>query len=162
MNPELKLRDIHLPPEPSWWPPAPGWWVLALLILLVMVLLTRWVLRRIREQRRLALLVAEFDAAVANGEPTARLAAISQLLRRAVRLRDPHAAQLQGEAWLHFLDDADGVAETRSSLGKSAAFSAGIGRLLLDGPYQARVDAGSVEALIEPARRRFVSLVAAP
>ena len=127
-----------------------------------MVLLTRWALRRIRERRRLALLVAEFDAAVADGEPTARLAAISQLLRRAVRLRDPRAAQLQGEAWLHFLDDADGVAGTRSSFGKSAAFSTGIGRLLLEGPYQARADASAVEALIEPARRRFVSLVAAP
>ena len=127
-----------------------------------MVLLTRWVLRRIRERRRLALLVAEFDAAVADGEPTARLAAISQLLRRAVRLRDPRAAQLQGEAWLHFLDDADGVAGTRSSFGKSAAFSTGIGRLLLEGPYQARADASAVEALIEPARRRFVRLVAAP
>ena len=25
------LRDIHLPPEPSWWPPAPGWWILFVL-----------------------------------------------------------------------------------------------------------------------------------
>jgi hypothetical protein len=26
-----QLRDIHLPPDPSWWPPAPGWWMLAAL-----------------------------------------------------------------------------------------------------------------------------------
>ena len=27
------LRDIHLPPAPSWWPPAPGWWLLAFVLL---------------------------------------------------------------------------------------------------------------------------------
>ena len=25
----LVLRDVHVPPAPSWWPPAPGWWLLA-------------------------------------------------------------------------------------------------------------------------------------
>ena len=30
--PGPQLRDIHLPPAPSWWPPAPGWWVLAALL----------------------------------------------------------------------------------------------------------------------------------
>ena len=28
------LRDIHLPPTPSWWPPAPGWWLLAIVVLI--------------------------------------------------------------------------------------------------------------------------------
>ena len=37
MNPQLQLRDIHLPPEPSWWPPAPGWWLLALLLVIYLV-----------------------------------------------------------------------------------------------------------------------------
>ncbi|MEJ2090486.1 MAG: DUF4381 domain-containing protein, partial [Gammaproteobacteria bacterium] len=32
MQPDLlqQLKDIHLPPDPTWWPPAPGWWLLAL------------------------------------------------------------------------------------------------------------------------------------
>ena len=98
MNPQLQLRDIHLPPEPSWWPPAPGWWVLAILLLVAAVLLTRWVWRRMRARRRLARLMAEFDAAAGLVDPGARLAAISQLLRRAARLRDPRAAQPAGRA----------------------------------------------------------------
>jgi len=151
-----------LPAEPSWWPPAPGWWGLALLFLLAVTLLTRWVLRRRRERRRVALLIAEFDSAVAIADPAARLAEVSQLLRRAARLRDPNATQLHGEAWLHFLDSVDGDAGGRAVPANSGEFSGTLGRLLLDGPYQARADAGAVEALIEPARRRFVSLVTSP
>jgi len=45
-----QLRDIHLPPDPSWWPPAPGWWVLAVLVL-AMLLAGAWLWRR---QRRMA------------------------------------------------------------------------------------------------------------
>ena len=48
------LRDIHLPPAPSWWPPAPGWWLLAALALLTIVVLA-WQWRRqhrLRQRRR--------------------------------------------------------------------------------------------------------------
>ena len=44
MNPELQLRDIHLPPEPSWWPPAPGWWLLAAILVAAIVVLTPLIL----------------------------------------------------------------------------------------------------------------------
>ena len=162
MNPELTLHDIHLPPEPSWWPPAPGWWVLVILLVLAIVLLIRWLLHRVRVRRRLALLMAEFDSAATTGEPTARLVAVSELLRRAARLRDPRAAQLQGEAWLQFLDSVDGSASTRLIVDGSQAFSAEIGRVLIDGPYRQRTDPADVEALIKPARQRFLSLVASP
>jgi hypothetical protein len=162
MSPELQLRDIHLPPEPSWWPPAPGWWVLAILSLLALALLARWVLRRRQARRRRARLLAEFDSAAAIGDPAARLAAISQLLRRAARLRDPRAAQLQGAAWLRFLDGDDSAATTGPVDNRGELFSNGIGRILLTGPYQPATDPSQVEALIEPARRRYLSLVAPP
>lgn len=44
-DPLQQLRDIHLPPEPSWWPPAVGWWVLAIGLLVFFVWLTRLALR---------------------------------------------------------------------------------------------------------------------
>ncbi len=152
MNTQLQLRDIHLPPEPSWWPPAPGWWLLAVLLLIAAVLLARWLWHRVRARRRLARLMAEFDAAAGITEPGARLAAISQLLRRAARLRDPRAANLQGEDWLRFLDQVD----DRQSPATDSW------RVLLNGPYQPQINPAAVEALIDVARARFQSPVTSP
>lgn len=152
MNSRLQLRDIHLPPEPSWWPPAPGWWLLAILLLVSMVFLTRWAWRHVRARHRRARLMAEFDAAAGITGPGARLAAISQLLRRAARLRDPRAAQLQGEDWLRFLEQLDGQLPTATDTW----------RILLNGPWQPQPDPAAVDALIEVARRRFENLVTSP
>lgn len=153
-SPPLQLRDIHLPPEPSWWPPAPGWWLLAALTIVLLVVLARLLQRRWRTRKTMVALNAEFDVAASMVEPTARLAAISQLLRRAARLRNPNAATLQGEAWLRFLDEASGDVS-------AAPFSAGVGRVLMDGPYRASIDPKVVEALVAPARVCFLALVAA-
>src|SRR5262249_43714601 len=52
------LRDIHLPPDPSWWPPAPGWWLLAIALLVLAAFAIRTLVRAWRErawQRRVAL-----------------------------------------------------------------------------------------------------------
>ena len=88
MNPELQLRDIHLPPEPSWWPPAPGWWLLAIVIGLVAWRLTRYGLRSWRARQRSRALQEQFDAVLLVTEPAAQLTAISELLRRAARQSD--------------------------------------------------------------------------
>ena len=37
-DPLQQLRDVHLPPDPSWWPPAPGWWILAAVIAVIILL----------------------------------------------------------------------------------------------------------------------------
>jgi hypothetical protein len=154
MKPELQLRDIHLPPEPSWWPPAPGWWLLALLVCVLAYLIGRTLLRRWRARRRRLALLAEFDRELGVVEPAAQLAAISQLLRRAARVRDPASATLAGSAWLEFLDQ---------NLDPAAAFFArGAGRVLLDGPYRPGVDENSIAALREPSRRCFLNLARRP
>ncbi len=50
-DPLSQLRDIHTPEAISyWWPLAPGWWVLAVIIIALIVLITRWVIKRLKQQ----------------------------------------------------------------------------------------------------------------
>lgn len=148
MNPPLLLRDIHQPPAPGWWPPAPGWWFVFAAVLLVLAVLSTLAWRRHR--RRLAML-ALFDAAVANADtPVAQVAAMSELLRRAARRRDPGADRLQGEAWLAFLDAG---ARTRLFAGEA-------GRLLLEGGFRRDADATAVAELRRLARARYLEWMA--
>jgi len=153
VNPELPLRDIHLPPEPSWWPPAPGWWLLALLVAAAAVMLGRTAWRAWRERRRIAALAAEFDAVAVLPDAGARLAGISQLLRRAARGRDPASVELHGSAWLGFL---------RGAAPGASSFEPAQAQLLAEGLYARSLDPAAVEALVAPARRCFLALVARP
>lgn len=142
----LPLRDVQLPPAPSWWPPAPGWWLLLAAVLTVLALLYAWQRRRRTRQQRW---VRSFDHAVAQATtPADEVAAIAALLRRAARARQPGAELLQDQAWLEFLDEPG-----------SRAFSDGDGRLLLDGGYRPHVDAEAVARLRVLARARFLGLV---
>ena len=97
------LRDIHLPPEPSWWPPAPGWWLLVALLLLAL-LVALWLsrrYRRVRRQRQQVLL--ELDRLVLrhqrDGDQAALASGLHQLLRRVARRHDALATQQRGDAW---------------------------------------------------------------
>jgi hypothetical protein len=135
------LRDIHLPPSPSWWPPAPGWWVLALVALLALAWLLRRALRRRRERRWRKRVHAELEriAAEQHAHPDgARCAAeVSHLLRRVSRLIDPAAVALRDEAWLAFLDR-----QLPPSQAARAPFARGTGRALLHAPFRAPADPG--------------------
>ena len=154
--PALPLRDIHLPPAPSWWPPAPGWWLLAAVVVVALWWLVRVARRRLRARRWRARVRAEFERIVADGQRAgddARLAAaVSQLLRRTSLLLEPAAAALQGEAWLDFLDRQFPPAEAARG-----PFRHGAGRALLDLPYRRRDAAAGDEAreLLALARRWF-------
>lgn len=142
----LVLRDIHQPPAPPWWPPAPGWWWLAAFIVVVSVV---WAALRLRRRRRRAARAAVFDAALAAANtPSEAIAAMSELLRRAARQRDPSADRLHGDAWLEWLDGNE----------RLRPFSTGPGRLLLDGGFRPDVDAAQVAALRPIAHARFLQL----
>ncbi len=145
----LVLRDIHEPVAPPWWPPAPGWWLVVAVLagVLAVVVAVRW--RRARRRRRIA---RWFDETVAAADtPAGRIAAISELLRRAARRIDPAAAALDGEDWLRFLDG--GLPQP--------VFARGEGALLRDGAFRPEVDADAVEALRVVARARFLDWMGA-
>ena len=167
-DPTLVLRDIHQAAAPPWWPPAPGWWLLAALGLLA-VALWAWFAARRRKRRRA--IAAIFDQMLAAADtPSAQVAAMSELLRRAGRRRDPAADRLQGDAWLEFLDGGADAAKIRGGRKPGATpragsngFAQGPGRLLLEGGYRrdVDVDAGEVKALHAIARARFLDWMAA-
>jgi hypothetical protein len=140
----LVLRDIHQPPAPDWWPPAPGWWIVAGCMLAIAAL-AGWVYWR-RKQRRRAFAAMFDDAIAAAPTPPERIAAMSELLRRAARGIDPDADTLVGDDWLRFLD--------RGS--KLPSFAAGAGNLLRDGAYRRDVPAVEVDALRQLTRARFL------
>lgn len=143
----LPLADVHLPPTPDVWPPAPGWWLV--LATTVIVTLALWLWRR-RVRRRRAAMEALFDDALAGVDgASARIATMSELLRRAARRRDPQADRLSGDAWLRFLD---------AGL-RMPVFSAGAGRTLLEGGFRREVGAQEFEALRGIVRARFVDFM---
>ena len=148
-DPALVLRDIHAPPPPPWWPPAPGWWVLGALLLAALLVLAWFAWRRRR--RRRALQRAFDDAMAAAPDAAARIAAMSELLRRAAIRRDPRAATLQGDAWLHMLDAG----------AKQPLFAGDDGRLLLEGGFRPEVDEAAVSRLQSRARQRFLEWMGA-
>ncbi|MHA6205156.1 DUF4381 domain-containing protein [Dyella soli] len=100
-----ELRDIHLPPGPSWWPPAPGWWLLALALLALAFTLAWWWGRRHRRRVAEHALSAEVDALLARhrGQPQRLAAGLHQLLRRGALRHDTGAARRQGPQWRNTL-----------------------------------------------------------
>lgn len=147
MAAQLQLRDVHLPAAPGWWPLAPGWWLLiGAVVVIALVVLSIHLFRRRRLQRWMTLFDRQIQAAQ---QGPAKLAAASELLRRAARRLDPQAVQLQGEAWLRFLDGT-----------KGDDFSKGNGRLLLDGGFRPTLESAQVDRVCELARSRFLQLMA--
>lgn len=159
---QLPLRDIHLPPVPSWWPPAPGWWLLAVLLVVAPTVLLLWFgLRRRGALRRRAL--RELATLRARGGSPAEIAAAVALLQRRVSLAlDParHHVAATGAAWL---------ARLRAIAPGFEA--AALGEALLRAPYkaQAELDTSALLAALERwlralprSRRRLRELAAAP
>nr|WP_297181610.1 DUF4381 domain-containing protein [Thermomonas sp.] len=140
----LPLKPMHPGMPPSWWPPAPGWWLVAVVLLVVVLAIMLWRRRRARRHAAWARLFDQtIDAAMT---PAAKVAAVSQLLRRAARRIDPQADRLLGEEWLRFLD-----------VGLSpAVFQTESGTLLVEGAFRPQVDADAVDALCVAARKRYL------
>ena len=96
-----QLRDIHLPPSPSWWPPAPGWWGLAVLVVLVFLLAVWWWRQGSRRRRSHGHILAQIDVVAARhaGDAAAFAAGMHRLLRQTVRLYDAGSVHARDTAW---------------------------------------------------------------
>ena len=143
------LHDIHLPPPPGWWPPAPGWWIVATLILAAAIYISVKVYISVRRRRVRRRIFGELDRCIADSRSdSARLAASLSLFLRRLALRStPEAAAYSGERWVAYLDRQSG----------SDDFSRGVGRVLLDAPFQPHrhYDAAALTALV----RRYTRTV---
>ena len=131
---ELALRDIHLPDSALWWPPAPGWWILLFLIIVIAVSIY-FFLRQRKKKRLSALYMAKqelerIEKSFSSEKDKSKLIKqLSELIRR-VSISVFHrneSASLTGKEWLLFLDDLMG----------DDSFSNGIGKVLIEAPYQA-------------------------
>ncbi|MCD5963497.1 DUF4381 domain-containing protein [Stenotrophomonas maltophilia] len=144
MSANLPLRDVQLPPEPSWWPPAPGYLMVGGAVLLVILALALlWWKRRRRRQRWLQ----AFDQELATtADATAELAVIAGLLRRAARQAQPGSESLRDDAWWQRVDPKGTLPDARRSL-------------LAEGAYRPRVDASEVAAVRSWARERYLAML---
>ncbi len=133
----LALRDIHLPDTSLWWPLAPGWWILLMLIIISTATIY-YLIRRRRNHRLSTMYLAnkELEQIKTNfkieNNKSSLIKELSELIRRvsiSLFKRD-ESASLTGDDWLLFLDQLYG----------DTSFSNGIGRVLIEAPYQAKPD----------------------
>jgi hypothetical protein len=153
-DPTQALRDIHMAPAPSWWPPAPGWWLVAVLALVLLLILLRFLAGRMRvwRRRRRALQLLA-NARTVSDDRRQVLAELSIALKRIALQCFPQqsVAGLNGADWLAFLDRTDRT-------GGERRFRDGPGRVLADAPYRpsVEVDLDAVFALARDWTRRNV------
>jgi len=144
VNPELPLRDIHLPDPVSWWPLAIGWWLLLALLILLPIII--WAIRKFMAQRQLRKQslaeLSRIETRFEQHQDDQQLVSeISILLRRICVSRFPRhdVAGLNGEAWTSFLNS------------QTHSFDADTSQALISGPFQKQCDINSL-ALISACR----------
>ncbi|MCU1001792.1 DUF4381 family protein [Stenotrophomonas maltophilia] len=144
MSAALPLRDVQLPPAPSWWPPAPGYLMIGAAVVLVLLVIAAvmWQRRR-RRQRWLQLFDQELAATT---DAAAELAAIAGLLRRAARHAAPGSESLRDDAWWQRVDPQGTLPAAHRSL-------------LAEGAYRPRVDSNDVAAVRSWARERYLAML---
>jgi len=153
-DPLAQLRDVHVPPDLSWWPPAIGWWIVMLAILAMLAWML-WQLRG-RHQRRAPLraaqrLLQELIAEQSQGHISDAdfVHQSNELLKRVLVRAYGHTeyAPLAGTAWLQVLDD---ISETES-------FTKGSGKVLGDERFRAKPEVNI--ATLTPELERLLSKI---
>lgn len=106
-----QLRDIHLPEPIGWWPLAPGWYLLGFVLLALMGIMA-YALRRHRlngraKRQALKLLATYHRDYLERSEAQLNAARVSELLKRVALVYFPRekVAGLQGDVWITFLNE---------------------------------------------------------
>jgi hypothetical protein len=137
------LKDIHLPPPIGFWPPAYGWFIItALILMLVVVALKRYMLYRKKrhlKQEALSRIEAIRQQSLQNSNMAESAADISILLKQIALMRYPRVdvAAITQEQWLLFLNTHPGDVDFTP-----------VKSLLLEAPYQAEAT-GDINTLIK-------------
>jgi hypothetical protein len=127
MQPDLlqQLRDLHLPPDPTWWPPAIGWWLIAVLAIVGLVYvgrLARQAVERRRPLRRARVLYQQLHADYEKGviDAPTYLHQANELLKRLFihGLHDDRARKANDKIWLALLDERSGTASFTNGPGR--------------------------------------------
>lgn len=151
-DPLAQLHDIVLPQAVSWWPLAWGWWLLLALII-CLVACAIFFRQRNQQRQRYRLLAQDelnqiFNSYQEDKDAARYLQQLSILLRRCAISAQPKSfpVAVKGEAWLLWLDSQWG---NKQSAATRKGFSAGPGRALLTGPYEAKseIDITALHAL---------------
>lgn len=141
---KLPLRDFHLPNPIGWWPVAPGWWIL-LFSGVLLVVFSAWLWKRFNSfsLKKLAKKELKDLRRMPDLSNSERIKQLSVLIRRVCISLYPRstAARLTGNEWLKFLEQPLG----------DESFSHGVGRVLIDAPYQRDrdIDSDSLFSLCE-------------
>ena len=146
-NDLAQLHDIHLPKPIGWWPLASGWYVLGGLLLGLLIIIAYMLIAHYYQggakRQALRLLVAYEQQHARERNSQLSSARISELLRRVALVYFPReqVAGLQGESWLHFLNDS----------GKNMDFTV-VSAVLLQQPYQPKDIQGNLPLLFTMAK----------
>ncbi len=120
MNPQDPLAALHPLREPlavGWWPPAPGWWLLAGLVLVALLALAWFALRRYRanayRRQALARLRELATGYQQQADPQRFIAETNALLKSIALVAYPRreVAASSGARWLAFLNSSLGQEE---------------------------------------------------
>ncbi|BDM63861.1 hypothetical protein NFHSH190041_13130 [Shewanella sp. NFH-SH190041] len=106
-NPALAaLQDIHLPEPVGLWPLAPGYWILLALLLVIVLGLIFFTVRRHKRLAARRMALALLDRLQPNQIDYAT--EVNTLMKRAALSYLPRTqvAALEGEPWYHLLDSA--------------------------------------------------------
>jgi hypothetical protein len=119
------LRDIAMPPLPSFWPPAAGVTILAACILVFLAVYIAHLVRRARMNAYRQVAVAEIDRICGSpSEDGDAVAGVSAVLKRVALVAYPRAvvASLTGAQWASFLEGSNqarpGGGELKEFLGR--------------------------------------------